>query len=64
MLTGASEMSFGIETPVTVTLTMGKLYGILAVLFGLFAATISGVWWVTTAAVCDIRHNVGEIAKA
>jgi hypothetical protein len=40
-------MAFHTDTPVTVTLTMGKLYGIIAGFVGLFVATIDGVWYLT-----------------
>ncbi len=58
-----SEMTFGTETPVTVTLTMGKLYAILAGIAGLFIATIVGVWYITTSTVSDIRGDAKEIRK-
>jgi hypothetical protein len=56
-------MAFNTDTPVTVTLTMSKLYGIIAGLVGLFIATIGGVWYLTTSTVSDIRGDVKEIRK-
>jgi hypothetical protein len=42
---------------------MGKLYAIIAGIVGLFAATIAGVWFITTSTVGDIRGDVKEIRK-
>jgi hypothetical protein len=56
-------MTFHTDTPVTVTLTMGRLYAIIAGLVGLFVATIGGVWYLTTSTVGDIRGDVKEIRK-
>jgi hypothetical protein len=56
-------MSFSTDTPVTVTLTMGKIYAVLAGFVALLAAIIIGVWVVTTSTVGDIRKDVGDIRK-
>jgi hypothetical protein len=56
-------MTFHTDTPVTVTLTMGKLYSIIAGLVALFVATIGGVWYLSTSTVSDIRGDAKEIRK-